>query len=229
MPTPTRAVLLDALGTLVELEPPAERLRIALGGDLPPKVVERAMRAEMAYYRTHSHEARDESSLAELRERCAALLERELGREVPVATMMSAIRFRAYDDAAGALDGLRRRGLALVCVSNWDCRLPQVLAEVGLADLLDGVVASATAGARKPEPAIFEAALGIAGCEAAESLAVGDTVEEDVAGARAAGIPALLLDRAEARGSDPSAEGSDPLSAVATISSLEQISDHLSR
>ncbi len=59
MSVATRAVLLDALGTLVELEPPAARLRAALGGDLPRDEVERAMRAEMAYYREHSHEARD--------------------------------------------------------------------------------------------------------------------------------------------------------------------------
>jgi putative hydrolase of the HAD superfamily len=57
------------------------------------------------------------------------------------------------------------------------------------------VVTSAGAGARKPDPAIFARALELAGCEAAEALHVGDTAVEDVEGARAAGIPALLIDR----------------------------------
>jgi len=54
---------------------------------------------------------------------------------------------------------------------------------------------SAEAGARKPDPAIFEAALALAGCSAPEAVHVGDTREEDVEGAEAAGIRALLLDR----------------------------------
>jgi putative hydrolase of the HAD superfamily len=221
MPASTRAVLLDALGTLVELEPPAERLRAALGGELPATAVERAMRTEMDYYRRHSHEARDAASLAELRRRCAELLAAELDRVVSVEAMMSAIRFRAFPDAQPALAELRDRGLALVCVSNWDCSLPEVLARVGLAASLDGVVASATAGHRKPDPAIFAAGLELAGCRAEEALAVGDTAAEDVAGAHAAGIPALLLDRA----------GSAALGrpAVTTISSLGEISHHLDR
>ena len=211
----TRAVLLDALGTLVALEPPAPLLHEALGGRVPRAEVERAMRAEMAYYRARSHEGRDAASLASLRERCAALLTRELGIEVRVETMMSAIRFRAHDDAIAALDDLRGRRLALVCVSNWDCSLPEVLDRVGLAARLDGVVTSAVAGHAKPDPAIFEAGLALAGCEPAEALAVGDTESEDVEGARAAGIPALLL----VRGGDTPGPGA--------IASLAEISHHL--
>jgi putative hydrolase of the HAD superfamily len=80
-------------------------------------------------------------------------------------------------------------------VSNWDCSLSDVLARTGLGELLDGVVTSAEAGARKPDPGIFTVALGLAGCEAAQALHVGDTPDEDVAGARAAGVPVLFLDR----------------------------------
>ena len=74
-------MLLDALGTLVELEPPWVHLADALGVE-PDERLARAVRAEMAYYRDHSHEGRDADSLAELRGRCAAVLSRELGREV---------------------------------------------------------------------------------------------------------------------------------------------------
>jgi FMN phosphatase YigB (HAD superfamily) len=189
-----RAVLLDALGTLVELEPPWLHLAAALEVEPDDRLLA-AVRAEMRYYREHSDEGRDAESLADLRRRCATVLSRGLGRQVGVETMMSAIRFRAFDDAAPALAELRRMGLRLVCVSNWDVSLPEVLARCGLDGKLDAVVTSAGTGARKPDPSIFEAALRIAGCSAAEAIHVGDTPAEDGAGARAAGIRALSLDR----------------------------------
>ena len=189
-----RAVLLDALGTLVELEPPWVHLAEALGAQPDERLVG-AVRAEMDYYREHSHEGRDADSLAELRARCAEVLSQALGREVSVETMMSAIRFRAFPDAAPALAELRALGLRLVCVSNWDVSLPEVLERCGLAGALDGVVTSAEVGARKPDPAIFAPALELAGCAAAEALYVGDTPAEDLAAARAAGVPGLLIDR----------------------------------
>jgi putative hydrolase of the HAD superfamily len=215
---PKRALLLDALGTLVELEPPWTRLHEALGDELPLRRVEAATRAEMSYYREHSHEGRDAASLADLRARCAAVLSRELGREVGVDTLMAAIRFHPFPDAAPALDAARERGLTTVCVSNWDSALPEVLERCGLAARLAAVVASATVGARKPDPAIFVAALEAAGCTPAEALHVGDTPEEDVAGARAAGIDVLLLDR----------EGKEePPGEVPRIASLSEINQYL--
>jgi putative hydrolase of the HAD superfamily len=191
----TKAVFLDALGTLVELEPPWVGLRAALGDGIPEDRLVAAVRAEMAYYKEHSHEGRDPESLADLRSRCAAVLSRELGTEVGVGTLVDSIRFGAYPDAAPALADLGRRGLKLVCVSNWDCSLGAVLGRCGLSEHLDGAVSSAEAGARKPDPAIFEPALQIAGCGPQEALHVGDTPEEDVAAARAAGIRVLLIDR----------------------------------
>lgn len=190
----TRAVLLDALGTLVELEPPWVHLAEALGVEPDERLVE-AVRAEMDYYRDHSHEGRDPGSLAELRARCATVLSEALGQRISVETMMSTIRFRAYPDAAPALAELRDLGLKLVCVSNWDVSLPQVLERCGLDGALDGVVTSAQVGARKPNPAIFAPALELAGCTPSEALYVGDTPAEDLAAASAAGIPALLIDR----------------------------------
>jgi putative hydrolase of the HAD superfamily len=191
----TEAVLFDALGTLVELEPPAPRLAAAIGLAEADERVRAAMATEMRYYRDHAHEAVDADSLAGLRAECAGLISRELGVEVSADTLMSAIRFRAFDDAAPALARLRELGLRLVCVSNWDFALPQVLAECGLDHLLDGVVTSAGAGARKPDPAIFRAGLELAGCEADAALHVGDSPREDIEGAMTAGIWALMIDR----------------------------------
>ena len=204
----------DALGTLVELEPPWVHLAAELGID-PDETVVAALRTEMAYYREHSHEAADEAGLAALRAACAELVTRELGRTVSVEQLLASIRFRAYPDAAPALSELRDRGLTLVCVSNWDISLTGVLERCGLGGRLDGVVASATAGARKPDPAIFAVALELAGCAPGEALHVGDTPTEDAAGAAAAGIPHLLLDR----------DGADR--AAGEIASLTEIEQHL--
>jgi putative hydrolase of the HAD superfamily len=190
-----RAVFLDALGTIIELEPPAGHLAGAFGLEPDDARLVRAVRAEMAFYRDHSHTGRDPASLAELRRRSAEVLSAELGLRVDVEAMMAAIRFGAFADTEPALRELRGLGLRLVCVSNWDCSLPEVLEGCGLRRLLDGIVTSAGAGARKPDPAIFEPALEITGCGPAEALHVGDTASEDVAGARAAGIRVLLLDR----------------------------------
>jgi putative hydrolase of the HAD superfamily len=193
--TRLRAVLLDAMGTLLRLEPPAPALALALGIDEP--TAEAAFRAEVAYYLEHQLEGSDPAALDDLRRRSAAVLAEAAGVDPGRAleALMGALRFRAFDDAAPALAELRARGLRLVVCSNWDCSLPDVLAGVGLFELVDGVVASATAGVAKPEPSIFRVALAAAGCEADEAVHVGDSATDDVAGARAAGVHALLLDR----------------------------------
>lgn len=191
----TRVVFLDALDTMVELEPPWIHLAETLGVEVDERLVN-AVRVEMGYYKEHAHEGRDEQSLAQLRSYCAELISRELGREVSVETMMETIRFSAFPDAAATLRELRGMGLKTICVSNWDISLDEVLERCGLAELLDGVVTSAAIGHRKPDPAVFQAALAIADCEAGEAIHVGDSAEEDVAGANAAGVRAVLIDRA---------------------------------
>lgn len=207
-----RAVFLDALGTLIGLEPPWISLRGRVPEDVSDERLVAALRAEMAYYREHAHEGRDDASLTDLRERCAAIVSEKLGLEISVEELVKAIRFFAYPDVVPALSGLRDRGLTLVAVSNWDCSLPRVLERCDLDGLLDGTVTSAGAGSRKPDPAIFRTALELVGCEPSEVVHVGDTAEEDVLGARAAGIRPLLIDR-EGAGGD--------------ISSLEEIGEHL--
>src|SRR2546423_4894784 len=102
-----RVVLLDALGTLVRLLPPAPRLRgelARLGFDVTEAAAERAFGAEIAFYVEHHTEGRDHSSLAELRNRCAAVLHDELGVPGLAVTaardaMLASIRFDAYPDA----------------------------------------------------------------------------------------------------------------------------------
>jgi putative hydrolase of the HAD superfamily len=215
-----RAVLLDALGTLMTFEPPAPHLRNALrelGVDVPEETAAAAMRAEISYYRAHLHEGRDAASLASLRRRAAEamrpVLAVELGGEALTGALLAALRFRAYGDAAPALRGLRARGARLVVVSNWDASLRERLEETGLAPLVDGAVASAELGVAKPDPAIFAHALEVAGVPAEEALHVGDSPVEDVEGARAAGVSAVLVVR----------DGRPPAVDVPVIRTLQEL------
>lgn len=197
-----KLVTLDALGTLVGLEDPYGRLRAALaarGAAVGADQARAAMRAEMAYYREHHDEAVDEASLLALRRRCArvmadALPPTGLDDEELLAALLEAIRFFVLPGVASALRAWRDRGTALVVVSNWDVSLHGVLRDTGLAPLLDAVLTSAEEGVAKPHPAIFARALARGGgIEPADALHVGDSVEHDVAGARAAGMRAALV------------------------------------
>ncbi len=193
--TQTRAVLLDALGTLVDLEPPWVPLaKVARDRGCGRGRARREDRDGLLP--EHSHEGKDAESLQALRVRCADILSWELDREVPLETMLDAFRFRAFDDARPALDELRKAGMRLVCVSNWDISLSEVLERCGLADAIDGIVTSAGSGQPKAGSGDLRRRLSSSRAAGAdEALHVGDTVAEDIAGADAAGIRALHLDR----------------------------------
>jgi FMN phosphatase YigB (HAD superfamily) len=206
LPARPRAALIDAFGTLVALEPPHARLRATLyreaGADVSAALASEAFRAEIGYYIAHHLEGRDAASLDRLRDDCAAVLHEALGDagrgldpSLVRAAMLDALRFDAFADAEPALRALRDGGLRLVVASNWDCSLPEVLADAGLLHLVDAVVPSAVAGAAKPDERLFAAALEAAGCSASEAIHVGDSIDNDLAGATAAGIAALLLVR----------------------------------
>jgi len=199
-----KAVLLDVLGTLVELESPAPALREEIqqrtGIDVGEERATAAFAAEIGYYLAHHIEGRDMDAVDDLRDRCAEEIQRELALdELDHATareaMLAALRFRAFPDALPLLRTLRERGVRAVAASNWDASLPEGLERTGLAPYLDGAVSSAVVGAAKPDPAVFRAALELAGCEAGEAFHVGDSLQGDVEGARAAGIRVALLDR----------------------------------
>jgi putative hydrolase of the HAD superfamily len=228
MPVPVEAaaLLLDALGTLVWLEAPAPLLREQLarrfGLEVSIAEAERAITAEIAFYRRHTEEGRDPESLGKLRRACASELRDALPPgprlaavelEPLTAALLAALRFNCFDDVMATLCAARRCGLRVVIVSNWDVSLHQVLARLGVGALVDAVLTSAEVGARKPSPVIFEQALELAGVAPELAVHIGDSVAEDVEGARAAGIEPILLARAPARVPD----------GVRTIGSLREL------
>ena len=204
-----RLITLDALGTLLELRPPAPLLvheLLARGVEVSERQAAAALAEEIAFYRAHHDTAADAASLALLRARCSEVLRGALTRAgagvdalAPDAlcdALLAALRFRAYPEVPDALRALRRAGHRLVVVSNWDVSLHDALRAAGLAALVDAAISSAEAGAAKPDPRIFERALLLAGGSAERALHAGDSLEHDVAGARAAGLRAVLVARA---------------------------------
>jgi putative hydrolase of the HAD superfamily len=121
------------------------------------------------------------------------------------------VRFRAYPEVPAVLEALRAAGARPGFVSNWDVSLHHVLDRTRLRDLVDAVVISAELGAAKPDPAIFRAALERLGATAGEAMHVGDSMEHDVAGARAAGLDAVLVAR----------DGAEAPDGVRVVSSLD--------
>jgi putative hydrolase of the HAD superfamily len=224
-------LLLDALGTLVALEPPAPALRRELaerfGIEVTHEQAAHAIAAEIAYYRAHLDEGRDAAGLTELRGRCAEVLSAALphsagleriGTRAMTGALLASLRFSAFADAAPAIADARAGGCRVVVASNWDISLHDVLGRLGLAAMLDGIVTSAEVGARKPEPAVFERALALVDALPSDALHVGDSIEEDVRGARGAGIQPILIVRGERTPSADAVPGD-----VRVISSLSEL------
>ena len=103
--------------------------------------------------------------------------------------------FELYEDALPVLEELRRADLRLGLVSNGIRDLREFVAHHRLD--VDAVVGSRAHGFVKPHPTIFQAALEQLGVDAADTVMVGDSLEEDVEGARALGMRAILVDRDE--------------------------------
>jgi putative hydrolase of the HAD superfamily len=223
------ALLLDALGTLVALEPPAPVLRRELGERFGIELTEdqaaRAIAAEIHYYRAHLDEGGDGARLAALRRRCAEALRAALPSSRELAALdtaeltdalLASLRFSAFPDAEPAILAARARAVRVVVASNWDVSLHEVLERVGLAPLLDGVVTSAELGARKPAPSVFRRALELARADPEDAIHVGDSIEEDVFGARSAGIEPVFLSR-DGRAAP------DGVRAISTLAELELV------
>ena len=194
------------MGTLLGFGDPAPRLRAALrerlGIEVGEDAARAALRAEIAFYRAHLHLGRDAASLAALRERCARRCgprsarprraRRSPGSSPRCWTRSPSPRTRTARPRSAPC---ARRGLRLVVVSNWDASLHERLQETGLAELVDGAVASAELGAAKPDGAMFARGLALAGATAEAAWHVGDSVAADVEGALAAGIRPVLISR----------------------------------
>lgn len=207
---PLRAVLFDAMGTLIELaEPVGETYARAAAhhgaaisawrlGDAFARVLRRAPpllfpgvpaaeieACERGWWRDlvrSTFLAADSAVRPRDFEACFEELWRHFAE---------AAAWRTRPAAAEALTRLRQAGLRTAVVSNFDRRLPGILAGLGLAPLLDAVVLPSDAGAAKPDPALLRHALARLGCEPGYAVVVGDDPLRDLEPARRLGLAAI--------------------------------------
>ena len=101
--------------------------------------------------------------------------------------------FDLYDDVPATLDGIREAGLRIGLVSNSARDVVEFARHHGLE--VDAGISSFRHGRTKPHASIFRAVLDLLDVEPAHAAMVGDTIADDVEGARAIGMQAILLDR----------------------------------
>jgi putative hydrolase of the HAD superfamily len=101
--------------------------------------------------------------------------------------------FELFDDVLPVFDALRARGLKLALLSNTGRDLDVFVAHHGID--VDAILTSRVHGKTKPHEAIFRALLTRLHVEPGASAMVGDDPQDDIAGARAVGMRAWLVDR----------------------------------
>ncbi|MBD2326758.1 HAD family hydrolase [Alkalinema sp. FACHB-956] len=100
-----------------------------------------------------------------------------------------------YPDTVATLKQMHDRGIPLGILSNFDSRIYAVLRSLNLAQYFQSVTISTEVGAAKPDPKIFQVALGKHVCRPEEAWHVGDSLEEDYRAAKAVGLRGIWLSR----------------------------------
>jgi putative hydrolase of the HAD superfamily len=103
--------------------------------------------------------------------------------------------WRVFDDVGPTLESLKSHGIRLAVISNWDERLRGLLRCLKLDACFETVVVSCEVGASKPDAAIFREAAARLNLPPESILHVGDSLEMDVLGAKAAGFSARQIRR----------------------------------
>ncbi len=227
---PIRAVFFDAGQTLLDADPPVDAVYrntfADFGVTAPVETVRSAVQEtwrEVAARRARgdAHWAIGAGEAVFWRRFVAEVFARVGGGELPDELLAGLVRhfreaahWRVYPEVPEVLATLRREGLILLVVSNWDSSLPPLLTQLGLTPFFHDVVVSTLVGASKPSREIFEIALRRAGVPAAEALHVGDSLHDDYDGAKAAGLSALLVDRT---GRGPKGDGVESVGSLAGV------------
>lgn len=209
--SPLRAVFFDVGNTLLYASPSVSevcrRVLEDAGHRHDISVIDSYMPLVDAYYEERYAEDdafwTDEERTTSVWIGMYSLLCRELGIEDEAVTIARRVydefgrpdRWALYDDVRPALERLRRRGLAVGIISNWDSRLAGILNGLGLGDVLADIVSSADVRLHKPDPRIFELACERIGVLPGHAAHVGDHHYADYLGASALGMTAVLIDR----------------------------------
>jgi len=205
------AVLLDFYGTLAHAKtwgPTRQEVLAKRGFDVPDEVVAnwRDDAVDGKEHVEHSvdadtYRAWEHARMRSFVEACgvgpddADLLVEEL------YTATKSFELQAYPEVPGVLAELRSRHIKIAVCSNWDWHLDRAMAQAGLTDLVDVMVTSARAGARKPHRRIYERTLEEASVDdPTDVVFVGDSWGPDVEGPRKMGMRPVHVWRPEWEG-----------------------------
>lgn len=214
-----RGIFFDAAGTLIRVEPSVGHVYAAaavpFGVMADPRELNRAFDAQWQRRRGPNpapppFDSNDETEKAWWHELVSDAFEMAARRsqfngrfdeyfEQLYEHFAGAAPWRIYEDVVPALDAFRKAGLRMAVVSNFDGRLPRLLEALELTPYFETILTSAAAGRRKPDPAPFQKALAHMDLPPEAVVHVGDNLLEDVAGAEAAGITPVLIDRGQQR------------------------------
>lgn len=152
----------------------------------------------------HTRLLEGELTLQEARRERFRRLFSEAGEEATDAVVQSVVEsyamayresWRLVPGAEDVLPEVGGRAKVVVVTNNLLDEQVDKLESLGISGYVDALVASEEVGIAKPEPGIFRVALERVGCPAEAAVMVGDSWENDVLGARAAGIRAVWLNR----------------------------------
>ena len=121
------------------------------------------------------------------------ITETDRGKSDHIADYWSDYARRCTAESAVTLRKLARN-YPLALVTNFYGNINTVLTDFGIADCFTTVIESATAGVRKPDPAIFRLALEALKLPAGKVLVIGDSISKDIVPAQSLGCKTLLIE-----------------------------------
>lgn len=126
-------------------------------------------------------------------------------------------------EAAPALKRLKKDGLKLGVISNFDHRLYRILDGLDLTHYFDSITISSEAGFAKPRRELYDAALSRAGVAAKHAMHIGDSEDLDFAPAAAIGMAAVLIDPARQHAGPLIAGRTARIRSLASVPEVAQI------
>jgi putative hydrolase of the HAD superfamily len=206
IPSTIRAVVFDAVGTVIHPDPPAalvyadvaKRRRSRVATDEISARFRRAFGQQEEIDRLAGLQTSEERECHRWRQIVSQVLDDVADTDACFRELFDHFSdpnsWRCEAQVGLVLAELASRGYALGLASNYDRRLRRVVAGLPILARLERLVISSEVGWRKPSPLFFAAVAETFGLPGSQILYVGDDLANDYEGARAAGLHAVLYD-----------------------------------